>query len=203
MALNMSSGKTEAVLMYRGVGASQRRTCTFDRDDCPSLIVPTQTHILTLRIVAAYKNLGARFHMDADLDQEISARIGSARQAFDEVKRPVFLNKSIPVWFCPGSSTDAPLGLMSLLGSFNVWRVCWWVIIAASTTKVFGNRRRLPITGILPSPPAAIFSCSLDSCFYKIWLVMDTNTTGICFLLNFVLERDRDSYMKFVMTCSG
>ena len=61
------------------------------------MIVPTLTHILTLRVVAAYKHLGARFLMDADLEQEITARIGSARQAFEEVKRQIFLNKAIPV----------------------------------------------------------------------------------------------------------
>ena len=76
---------------------SQCRTRTFDRADGPSLIVPTLTHILTLRVVAAYRHLGARFLMDADLEQEITARIGSARQAFEEVKRQIFLNKAIPV----------------------------------------------------------------------------------------------------------
>ena len=96
MTLNLSAGKTEAVLMFRGAGANKCRSRTFDREHSPSIVVTTETHILNLRIVASYKHLGARFAMDADLDQEIQARISSARRAFEEIKKPVFLNKHIP-----------------------------------------------------------------------------------------------------------
>lgn len=96
MTLNLSAGKTEAVLMFRGAGAYKCRARTFDREHNPGLVVTTDTHILTLRIVASYQHLGARFAMDADSDQEIQARICSARKAFEEVKKPVFLNRHIP-----------------------------------------------------------------------------------------------------------
>ena len=48
-------------------------------------------------VASEYKHLGVRFAMDLDYDKEIRARLGAARQAFEQLKSPVFLNKAIPV----------------------------------------------------------------------------------------------------------
>ena len=95
--MNFEKGKTEVVLMFRRPGSNQQRTLTFDKPTQPSLVIATPSHTLTLRIVAAYKHLGARFAMDADLHQEIQQRSASARQAFEELKRPIFQNRAIDV----------------------------------------------------------------------------------------------------------
>lgn len=97
LTMNFDAGKTEAVVMFRGAGANQFRTATFDKTAQPCLIATTPTHVLTLRIVASYKHLGARVAMDAELDQEINQRTAAARKAFEELKRPVFKNKAIGV----------------------------------------------------------------------------------------------------------
>lgn len=83
--------------MFRGHGANQQRTLTFDKPTQPCLVVATSTHLLTLRIVASYKHLGARFAMGAELNQEIDQRMASARKAFEELKGPIFKNNAIDV----------------------------------------------------------------------------------------------------------
>ena len=97
MTMNFEKGKTEGVFMFHGPGANQHRTATFDTTNQPCVIVSTPSHILRLRIGASYKHLGVRYSMDADLDLEIDTKLAAARQAFEEVPRPVFLNKAIPV----------------------------------------------------------------------------------------------------------
>ena len=57
----------------------------------------TPTHILSLRVTTAYKHLGLRFAMNLDFDQEVAARLGAAKQAFEKMKRPIFLNAAIPI----------------------------------------------------------------------------------------------------------
>lgn len=95
LTMNFEAGKTEAVVMFRGAGANHQRTTTFDKPLPPCLVVATPTHLLRLRIVASYKHLGARFAMDAELNQEINQRMAAARQAFEEMKRPIFKNKAL------------------------------------------------------------------------------------------------------------
>ena len=97
MTMNFESGKSEAVVMYRGCGAAPLRTALFDTEAQPKLVVSTPTHILSLCIVATYRHLGARFTMDTDIAYETKLRAAMARQAFEELKRPLFLNKAIPL----------------------------------------------------------------------------------------------------------
>ena len=97
MTMNLESGKTEAVVMYRGPGSAPYRTALFDTEAQPTIVVTTNSHILSLRLVATYRHLGASFTMDADVDLEIKQRVAMARQAFEELKRPIFLNRHIPL----------------------------------------------------------------------------------------------------------
>ena len=82
--------------MFRGTGAVQCRTQMFDRDTQPYITVATSTHILSLRVATAYKHLGVKFATNVDYEQEVSARLGAARQAFDKMRKPIFLNQAIP-----------------------------------------------------------------------------------------------------------
>ena len=97
LTLNMDPGKTEAVIMFRGPGADEQRLQLFDQGQVPTLVASTDTHILSLRVASSYRHLGARYSMDADIEVEVMARLGSARSAYHEVKQQVFLNRFIPV----------------------------------------------------------------------------------------------------------
>ena len=97
LTINMDPGKTEAVIMFRGKGADVQRLKLFDHDHVPTLVTTTESHILSLRVASSYKHLGARYSMDADIENEVTARLGAARSAYHEVKKPVFLNRYIPV----------------------------------------------------------------------------------------------------------
>jgi len=96
LTLNLDKGKTEAVLCFRGPGSDALRLQIFDTERQPVIVVDTASHILTLRVVPSYKHLGAQYSMNVDVSKEIRARIGSARQAFEEMKKPLFLNKRLP-----------------------------------------------------------------------------------------------------------
>ena len=97
LSMNLDSGKTELVVMFRGEGAAQCRSEMFDKDDAPLVITTTDSHVISVRVAASYRHLGVRFAMNLDFDKEIIARLGAARQAFEQMKKPLFLNTAIPV----------------------------------------------------------------------------------------------------------
>ena len=82
----------------RGEGASQCRKDLFVKDNHPTVIsVATETHVLSVRVVASYRHLGVKFAVNLDIDKEVQARPGAARQAFEQMKKPIFLNRALPV----------------------------------------------------------------------------------------------------------
>ena len=95
LTLNLDRGKTEAVLCFRGPGADALRSQIFDKAVPPVIVIPTDSHLLSLRVVPSYKHLGAQFTMNVDITKEIAVRLGAARQAFEEMKRPIFKNKAL------------------------------------------------------------------------------------------------------------
>ena len=97
LTLNLDKGKTEAVLCFRGPGSDAQRLQIFDTGCQPVIVVDADSHILSLRVVPSYKHLGAQYTMNIDVGREIRARLGAARQAFEEMKKPLFLNKRLPV----------------------------------------------------------------------------------------------------------
>lgn len=96
--LNLSylQGKSECVLTYRGPGAEKARLSLYDRDETPQLVFATQDHIVSMRIVTAYKHWGVKFSMAADLQSELTARLHQGRTAFMDLRRPIFSNQHIP-----------------------------------------------------------------------------------------------------------
>ena len=97
MTMNFESGKSEAVIMFRGQGANACRTALFDGIGSPCVVTATDSHILTLKVVATYRHLGARFAMDADGEVEINNRMAMARKSYQELKRAIFHNRNIPL----------------------------------------------------------------------------------------------------------
>ena len=97
LTMNLEPGKTELVVMFRGEGAVQCRSEMFNRDKAPQVTVATDSHVITVRVAASYRHLGVRFAMNLDFDAEINARLGAARQAYEQLKKAVFQNAAIPV----------------------------------------------------------------------------------------------------------
>lgn len=119
MTMNFEQGKSEAVIMYRGPGANACRTALFDTETAPCIVTATDTHILTLKVVATSKHLGARFTMNTDMEVEIQTRMSMARQAYQELKRPIFHNRYIP---CKGRmQLYDSLIVARLLYACSVW----------------------------------------------------------------------------------
>ena len=97
LTLNLDPGKTEFVACYRGPGSVECRKQLFLQQEQPRIVVTTSSHILAVRVVSSYRHLGVRFAMDLDLNQEVSARVGAAHQAFVQMKKAIFLNKALPL----------------------------------------------------------------------------------------------------------
>ena len=128
LTLNLDKGKTELIVMFRGPGAVAQRTLLFDIDRQPTITTSTATHILTMRVASSYRHLGVRFAMSLDYDQEVSARVGSAHQAFLQMKTTIFSNKAIPL--------DGRLILFqSLVMSRLLYGCAAWAEISAASYK--------------------------------------------------------------------
>ena len=94
--LNFALGKTNAVVSFRGSGASDLRkefqlvpnpgaTCVFSDG--------TEAWI---HFVPVYKHLGTMFSSDHGLESELSMRIGVAGSAFSHLSRPLLTNRHMP-----------------------------------------------------------------------------------------------------------
>ena len=141
LSMNLDPGKTELVVMFRGEGAVQCRTALFDREEAPRIVVATDSHVVSVRVAASYRHLGMRFAMNLDFETEIAARLGAARQAFEQLKKAVFLNVAIPIQ-----------GRIALFQSLILSRLLYgcaiWSEISASSFKkldnmVTGNYRKI------------------------------------------------------------
>ena len=97
LTLNLERGKSEIIVMFRGPGAVQCRTELFDTGRVPTITVTTDTHILNVKVTTSYRHLGVRFAMNLDYAHEALVRIGAARQAFEQLKKQIFLNAAIPI----------------------------------------------------------------------------------------------------------
>jgi len=95
LEINYAKGKTEVVVMFRGTDADRHRLAFFSNHQESYVTTSTDTHVFRVRAVASYKHLGIRFQMDSDLNHELHCRLGQARMAFNEVRRPIFRNQSI------------------------------------------------------------------------------------------------------------
>ena len=94
--LNFALGKTNALVTFRGQGASKLRMqyqliptpgveCSFSDDTTA-----------WLHFVPRYKHLGTLITSDHSLDAELSARIGMAASAFSHLARPLLTNRHFP-----------------------------------------------------------------------------------------------------------
>jgi hypothetical protein len=116
--------------MYRGPGAASCRTAMFDRDSQPCITVATESHIVTVRVASAYRHLGIKLAMSMDIESEIAARLGAARQAFEQLKKAVFLTPVLP------EATRLSLFQSLVLSRLLYGCAIWTEISAASFCKL-------------------------------------------------------------------
>jgi hypothetical protein len=86
--------------------------------------------------------------MNADIEHEILTRIATARQAFEELKRPIFSNRHIPIEGRLQLYNSliisrllymvVPFGQMSRLRKYVSWRPSLLITIVALQTLVSG-----------------------------------------------------------------
>jgi len=141
MSLNMDRGKTEVVVMYRGREANKHRTNLFDIPGVPTIVTSTPTHVLSLRVVPAYRHLGARYTMDLDIEDEIVSRIAMARQSFEELRRPIFSNRFLDIK--ARATLYDSLVLSRLLYGCSVWSDVPTPLIKQLEAMIIGHHRRM------------------------------------------------------------
>lgn len=124
--------------MFRGPGANEMRSQFFDREQLPKLVVSTAA--------ASYRHLGARYGMDADLGNEIDNRLAQARQAFEEVRKSIFLNRNIPI---KGRTQLYPSLILSrLLYACSTWSDVTKSQLAQVEALITGHCRRIFNNGL-------------------------------------------------------
>ena len=94
--LNFACGKTNAVVSFRGTGASELRQ-TYQLIDQPGVCCRfVDGEESWLHFVPTYKHLGTFFTSDHGLEVELSVRIGTAASAFAHLARPLLTNRHLP-----------------------------------------------------------------------------------------------------------
>ena len=97
LLLNMSRGKTVAVLAYRGPRAPSFRKATLLVEDPGTWVDLDCQRRVWLHFGTSYKHLGSLFVPDGEIPHEISSRIGQAKVAYNSMRRILFGNRYISV----------------------------------------------------------------------------------------------------------
>eukprot|EP00435_Cladocopium_sp_Y103_P017531 s2213_g4.t1 len=111
--MNLDRGKTEVIVMYRGPGAVACRTALFATGHVPQITVASDTHILTVK-----------------------SRLGAARQAFEQMKRPIFCNSVLPV-----------AGRLQLFSSLILSRLLYGCAVWAEVSATSFRKLEAAVTG--------------------------------------------------------
>ena len=92
---NLQKGKTSVVATFRGPGAPLMRA-KHQLCSNPGMQICLGAHEVFIHFMPSYKHLGTMFSSCHTLDQEIMARIGTAKSAFAKVAKPILCNRHIP-----------------------------------------------------------------------------------------------------------
>eukprot|EP00435_Cladocopium_sp_Y103_P034474 s425_g8.t3 len=93
LRLNCSTGKTEAIVLYRGPGAPDLRRQRF-LEGFGKLDVAGYE---PLHLVPTYTHLGLVVAQNLDVQKDVSVKIGKATAAYRTMSRSIFLNRRLPV----------------------------------------------------------------------------------------------------------
>eukprot|EP00438_Fugacium_kawagutii_P023694 Skav227677 [mRNA] locus=scaffold2108:24912:25913:- [translate_table: standard] len=138
---NFRPGKTEVIMMHRGPHSDRFRARLFDGETIPVLVTSSENYVLSVRVVSSYKHLGARQGMNADIDQKIKARLGQARQAFEEMRKPIFAGSRLPGEVKLRLFQN--LILSKVLSGCNVWAHILAAIVRKLESSIVGYYRRI------------------------------------------------------------
>ena len=95
MKPNLQRGKSETLLHLRGPGSRQMKLALFSPDDPAIDIVIDEEEFIRLRITHQYRHLGGQLHYVGNMLQEVKARCGMAKAAFNDYRRKVFANNQL------------------------------------------------------------------------------------------------------------
>ncbi len=103
LRLNLSKGKTEALLQYRGLRANAKNHETFVENFGHIPLPPTDQQKDEdkdpgrLRVVSDYTYLGTEVTQSASLHLEIKTRIQKAKRVFNQLRKPIFTNRRLSI----------------------------------------------------------------------------------------------------------
>lgn len=118
LLLNLSRGKTTAVLAFRGPGAPAFRKRYLLQPDPGVEIAVSAGRSVRLHFACTYRHLGMMFTPDGEVAHEIRCRIGQAKAAMHDMAKVLFSNRAI------SSSTR-----LRLFEALVVSRLCYGVSV--------------------------------------------------------------------------
>ena len=93
LTLNLTPGKTSAVVAFRGAGAPQlRKNFLLGQKECE---VQLRDEVVQLPLLCTYPHLGVKATASRTLEREILSRIGMTRSAFLSIKKQVIGNRHL------------------------------------------------------------------------------------------------------------
>lgn len=90
---NMQSGKTEALVDFRGAGSTQVRREVVQNDH--KLVLPSDLVKEPLRLVGQYKHLGSVLQKGAANTRDLFVKFACAHDVFTKYKAPIFGNRKL------------------------------------------------------------------------------------------------------------
>eukprot|EP00438_Fugacium_kawagutii_P015997 Skav226894 [mRNA] locus=scaffold2258:78933:84782:+ [translate_table: standard] len=133
LKVNYSPGKSAIVLQFRGEGAERMQKSFFCTPAMPVIVASTPLHVVSVPVVSTYRHLGITFNMSGDLQEEITGRLGMTRQAYQDLSRPIFSNKLLPV------HTRLSLLHSLVLSKFFYGAAIWSEVTAAQLRRLEGQ----------------------------------------------------------------
>ena len=110
--LNLTRGKTGAVLSYKGADAAEHRRQLLLQDE-PGCTIRQGSTMAKLHFSSDYSHLGSCFGMEGNLSGEIQRRIGIGLSAFHQLRHNVFCNRHLHL--------DIRLQLYESLIASKIW----------------------------------------------------------------------------------
>eukprot|EP00438_Fugacium_kawagutii_P034775 Skav236239 [mRNA] locus=scaffold829:211005:216797:+ [translate_table: standard] len=94
---NLSPGKTEVLMSFRGRDHRSQKLAFFGPQASGTLPVVTNEGVIDVRVVGKYKHLGTLLHHGGCQNQEMSHQFAMAHQSFKENSRLLLRNRNLPL----------------------------------------------------------------------------------------------------------
>jgi len=97
MTPNLSRGKTELLLSFRGGGSRKMKIKHYGPLSSGQFTVICEHQVQSVSIVKSYKHLGGQLHHTSDQNGEVKIKVATAHQAFNQHRRLLYHNENIPL----------------------------------------------------------------------------------------------------------